>query len=147
MRHGHSRPARAAETWALPDRGFTLVEVLVALLIAAMAVATVVHVTTGATVAARLAGRYDEAVSRAQSHLALADTLPLRESDRQGDEADGFHWHVAIAAAAVEHPSLQPGAGTAATVTLYRVTVTMSWRESGGNRLVQLSSVRLGPVT
>ena len=124
-------------------QGFTLFEVLVAFLIAAVAVATIVHVTTHAVAAARIAGRYDEAVSRAQSHLALSSALPLVESDRQGGEADGFHWHVAIKAAATTHPT---GANAAASVTLYRITVTMSWREDGGDRAVQLSSARLGPL-
>ncbi len=144
QRQSRSNPAPAGN--ARSDQGFTLFEVLVAFLIAAMAVATVVRVTTTAVAATRIAGRYDEAVSRAQSHLALATALPLIESDRQGDEADGFHWHVAVEAAAVAHPAPRYSANAAATLTLYRIIVVMSWREDGSSRAVQLSSARLGPL-
>ena len=146
MRKRESQPKRAANRRVLPDQGFTLFEVLVAFLIAAMAVATIVHVASSAAAAARIAGRYDEAVSRAQSHLVLSSALPLVESDRQDDEADGFHWHVAIKAAAIAHPAIRPGANPAASMTLYSITVTMSWRADGGERAVQLSSARLGLV-
>ena len=128
------------------DQGFTLFEVLVAFLIAALAVATVVHVTSSAAATARIAGRYDEAVSRAQSRLALSGALAPTESDRQGDEADGFHWHTVIKAIATAHPTPQAGANAGASMTLYSIVVTLSWREpDGGARAVQLSSARLGP--
>ena len=146
MPQRQSRPKRAANRRVVADQGFTLFEVLVAFLIAAMAVATVVHVTSSAAATARVAGRYDEAVSRAQSYLALSSGLPLIESDRQGDEVDGLHWHVVIKAVAPAHPSLRTGANPAALLTLYRIIVAVSWREDGGNRVVQLSSARLGPV-
>ncbi len=141
-----SQPKRAANRRIRADQGFTLFEVLVAFLIAAMAIATIVHVASSAAAAARIAGRYDEAVSRAQSHLVLASALPLVESDRQDDEADGFHWHVAIKTAAIAHPAIRPGANAASSMTLYSITVTISWREDGGDRAVQLSSAHLGPV-
>ena len=125
------------------DRGFTLVEVLVAFLIAAAAVAAVVRTVRSATLSARLAGRYDEAVTRAQSHLAALSASPLTDSEREGDEANGFHWRVEVATAATAHHGHRLRAEEG-TVTLYRITVTISWQEDGRSRAVQLRSARLG---
>ncbi len=139
--HAAFRPGRAAE------RGFTLLEALVAFLIAAMAVAAVVRAATRAVAATRAASQYEEAVARAQSHLAVLSAVRLAESDRQGDEAGGFHWRVRIAAAAAGHVAGQFRFVPAGALTLYRLTVTISWREDGRSRAVRLDSARLGPVT
>ncbi len=128
------------------ERGFTLIEVLVAFLIAALAIAAIVHVTTSATVLAREAGRYDEAIARAQSHLAELSAAPLVEGDRQGDDGDAYHWRVRIAAAGRVHTSGNPGAIPAGSVTLYRLSVVVSWTEDGRRHAVRLDSERLGQV-
>ncbi len=126
------------------ERGFALIEVLVAFLIAAMAVAAVVRATTTAIVSSRAASRYDEAVARAESHLASLSAARLVDSDRQGDEGGGYHWRVRVAAAA--HAEGQLKAIPAGAVTLYHVTVTISWRDGDGGRAVQLDSARLSPI-
>ena len=128
------------------ERGFTLIEVLIAFLIAALAVAALMHVTTGAVTSSRVAGRYDEAVARAQSHLAALSASPLADNDRQGDEGGGFHWRVQVAAAGIANPARQFSAVPQGAIILYRVTVTISWTEADRSRAVQLNSARLGPV-
>ncbi len=129
------------------EHGFTLIEVLIAFLIAAAAVGAVVHAVTGAVAASRAAGRYDEAVARAESHLASLSVAPLSGGDRQGDEGDGFHWHVQVAAAGTAQLTGQAAnAIPGGTATLYRITVTLSWRDGGARRAVRLDSARLGSV-
>ena len=84
------------------EAGFTLLEVLVAFIIAALALAALFSGALGGLRAAATSGRYLEAVSRAESHLAAATTGDaLAAGDRQGDEGAGFHWHVRIAPAQV----------------------------------------------
>jgi len=128
------------------DRGFTLVEVLVAFLIAAMAMAVLVRATTGAVTSSRVAGRYGEAVTRAQSHLAALSAASLADSDRQGDEGGGFHWRVQVAAAGTAHAASQFRAIPQGAFTLYRVSVTVSWTDGGRSRAVRLDSAQLGPI-
>lgn len=128
------------------EGGFTLIEVLIAFVIAAMAVAALMHGTTGAVTASRVAGRYDEAVARARSHLAALSASPLIDSDRQGDEGGGFHWHVKVATADTAHPAARFKAVPGNMITLYRITVTISWTEGDHSRAVRLDSARLGPV-
>ena len=132
----------AAPRRGAAEHGFTLIEVLIAFLIAAAAVGAIVHAATGAVASSRAAGRYDEAVARAESHLASLSVAPLSDGDRQGDEGDGFHWHVQVAAAGTAQLTGRANAIPAGTATLYRITVTMSWRDGSA---VRRASARLGP--
>lgn len=128
------------------EHGFTLIEVLVAFLIAAVAVGAIVRAATGAVASSRAASRYDEAVARAESHLASLSVAPLGDSDRQGDEGGGYHWRVRVASAGTAQLAGRVNAIPTGAATLYRVTVTMSWRDGGARRAVRLDSARLGPV-
>ena len=129
---------RAEEQQA--DWGFTLLEVLVAFVIAALALGLLFRIGTDGLTGAAQAGRYQEALARAQSHLdALGDSPP--PGDRQGDEADGFHWHVRVVPIASE---TLPGPG-GNRASLLSVSVAISW----GRRSVELDSERtvVGAVT
>ena len=128
------------------EDGFTLIEVLVAFLIAAAAAGAVLRAASGALAASRAAGRYDEAVARAESRLASLSAAPLADSDREGDEGDGFHWRVQVATAGAAPITGRVGTLPAGTARLYRVSVTVSWRDGGARRAVQLDSARLGPI-
>jgi len=145
-RPGACTPATGSWVRDATDRGFTLIEALIAFLIAAMAIMALVRATTGAVTSSRVAGRYDEAVARAQSHLAALSASPLADSDRQGDEGGGFHWRVRVAAAGTAQPARRFSAVPHTAITLYRITVTVSWTEADRSRAVQLDSARLGPV-
>ena len=54
------------------ERGFTLLEVLIAFVIAALALGVLFEAGVGALRGARAASRYEQAIARARSHLALA---------------------------------------------------------------------------
>lgn len=126
-----------------PDGGFTLLEVLVAFLIAALALAALFSGGLGGLRAASVSGRYTEAVSLAQSHLAAAGIGDaLSAGDRQGDEGNGFHWRVRVAPTATA--SAAPGAlrGTR-VLTLYVVSASVSWTEQDRRRSVELDTMRV----
>ncbi len=127
------------------QRGFTLLEVLVAFVIAALALAILFRGGIGGLRASAVASRYSEAVSRAQSHLAAASVGDaLVASDRQGDEGHGFHWRVRIAPLAVAVPD--PAARTGPVLALYAVSAAESWEEDGHVRVVQLDSQVAAPA-
>ena len=123
-----------------PDEaGFTLLEVLIAFIIAALALAVLFRGGLGGVQAAAVAGRYAEAVSRVQSHLAASTTGDaLVASDRQGDEGHGFHWRVRIVPVAVTTPD--PTARAGPLVALFDVSAAESWVENGRTRTVQLDT-------
>ena len=113
------------------DGGFTLIEVLVAFVIATVALSVMVNAAVDGLRGATMAGRYQEAVARAQSHLAAVGDSPVA-SDRQGDEGAGYHWHVRIAPVS----TIPFGQGEA---TLLAISVAISWN----GRSVELDSERL----
>jgi general secretion pathway protein I len=146
------------------DRGFTLLEVVVAFIIAAVALASLFQGALAALTAAREAGRYKEATALARSRLeATANSTSLIPGETQGDEGRGYHWRVRVAALATAGPATQgPAAAIAArqdprtqgTATLYAVTVVVSWHEAGAAgdlkdlpRYVRLDTERLGAQT
>ncbi|MBV9784139.1 MAG: prepilin-type N-terminal cleavage/methylation domain-containing protein [Acidisphaera sp.] len=134
-------------TKANRQRGFTLLEVLVAFVIAALALAVLFHGAVGGLRTTSAAGGYEEALSRARSRLAAVGAAPL-PGELQGDDGGGFHWHTRvtpIGTAAGQQPQAMALARlTAPQLTLYRVSVAVSWKGDGGNRVVELDSERLG---
>ena len=117
------------------DVGFTLLEVLVAFAIAALALSVLANASVTGLTNASEAGRYMDALARARSHLAgLA--WPPTPGDREGDDGQGYHWHVRI----VSGPS--GNANRSGRVTLYDIAVSISWDEGERKRVVQLDTKR-----
>jgi general secretion pathway protein I len=126
------------------ERGFTLLELVVAFVIAALALSVFYQSALAGLGATNVASRYQEAVARAQSHLAALDAAPLVASDRQGDEGHGFHWHVRIAPTGTVDPAHRGDGAFSSRLTLYAVSVVISWGPSQ-RRQVRLDSQLLGP--
>lgn len=131
------------------DRGFTLLEVLVAFIIAALAIGGLISQGMIAVGATHASASYQEAISRAQSRLTALGTAGLVAGEREGDDGGGFHWKTRIVPITSMRPA-QPvavkNAAYAWGTTLFAVTVTVSWRAAGGRRSVQLESRLLGPA-
>jgi general secretion pathway protein I len=111
--------------------GFTLIEVLVAFIIASVALAALAHAAIDGLRASSLSAHYQEALARARSHLAAVGRAP-QPGDRQGDEGDGFHWHIRIVPLATT--TLASG-----HATLLAVSVAVSWGDRPTRR-VQLDT-------
>ena len=134
--------AGAARRRAEPARGFTLLEVVVALAIAALALVGLFRAGSGGVLAVDVAGRVDEAIERAQSHLSeFGRVAAITPVETGGDDGDGYRWRVRTRPLAAWQ--VGPTASTL-TVTLFEVEVTISWQEGSGRRSVRLSSLRLG---
>jgi general secretion pathway protein I len=131
------------------ERGFTLLEVLVAFSIAAVALAVMFSAVLGGMRAQRVAAHLEQATTLAQSRLAAAtaalDARVVTGGDQEGDDGGGFHWLVRIAPqASVMMPRADQESGTRAEqATLYAIGVTVSWRGDGGRRAVHLDAARL----
>jgi len=134
------RRATAAACRRRSAPGFTLLEVIVALAIAALALVGMFQAAGGGLFAADAAGRVEEAIERAQSHLAAFGRAgAIAAGDQDGDDGGGFHWRLHASPLAVG-PPIQ-GRSNLAT-TLFDVEVTISWRAGGRERSVVLVSRR-----
>lgn len=135
--------------------GFTLLEVVVALAIAALALVVLFRTGASGLFAAETAARTEEAIERAQSHLAVfgrAGAITVGRSG--GDDGDGYRWQLRAVPIAQQpimastSPAAPPSAqGPASPLVLYAVEVTISWREAGKNRSVALQTLRLGAAS
>lgn len=124
--------------------GFTLLEVVVALAIAGLALVGMFQAGSAGLFAADTAARAEEAVQRAQSHLAaVGRDAALVQGDFNDDDGGGYHWYLRVHPAASRRvPGSDPNTST--TTTLYAVDVQISWRSGGHERSVTLRTLRLG---
>jgi general secretion pathway protein I len=126
--------------------GFTLLEVMVAFIIASLALAALMRAGASGLAATRAATQYEQAISRAQSRLdAATHGSVLTPADNQGDDGGGFHWRVRItpvASTAIRQLGTIPRPPL--PVTLYAVTVWISWQDGDTTRDVQLTTEQVG---
>lgn len=139
---GGAGPGRRA------NRGFSLLEVLVAFIIVALVGTALFRLFGGALGNASAADEWSRALLVAQSRLALAAAAePLRETTDAGTEADGrIVWRTAVTP--YVPPDANPDLERASDLTptrLYRVTVDVQFPGNAGRaRTLTLSTVKLG---
>jgi general secretion pathway protein I len=130
-----------------PAAGFTLLEVIVALAIAGLAFAALFRAGGTGLFAVDTAGSLEEAVARAQSHLAaVGRDAALLQGDSNGDDGGGYHWWLHVRPLA-ERLAQQQGQGGRSVTTLYEVEVRISWASAGRQRSVTLRSERIDTAT
>lgn len=124
--------------------GFTLLEVIVALVIAGLALVVMFRAGGDGLFAVNTAGRAEEAVQRAQSHLAaVGRDVGLMQGMTEGDDGGGYHWRLRIEPAA--QWSVQPSTSAPPLVTtLYNVEVAITWAGRHHDDAVVLTTERVG---
>src|SRR5437016_9801407 len=116
------------------EAGFTLLEVVVALAIAGLALVGLFRAGSGGLFAVDTAARAEEAVQRAQSHLAaVGRDAALAEGEFTGDDGAGFRWTLRVRPLATRQ-SLGPDNISPTATTLFDVEVAVSWPGHAGGR-------------
>src|SRR5438552_11034856 len=107
--------------------GFTLLEVVVALAITAMALVGLFQAASGGLFAADAAARAEEAVQRAQSHLAaVGRNAAMTAGEFTGDDGGGYRWTLRLRPVNARQSSAENGVASV-TTTLFDVEVAISW--------------------
>ena len=122
--------------------GFTLVEVLVALAIVGLALGAVAATFGNSLTAHETAADAEAALAVAEEQLALAAASP-RPGITRGTFAGRFAWQTNIAPYDDGDKAADP---THLLPVLYRVGVSVAWRDGRRGREVALSTLRLGPA-
>src|SRR6478672_6567641 len=129
---------------AIRDNGFTLLEVVIALSIAGLALVGLFRAGSGGLFAVDTAARAEEAVQRAQSHLAaVGRDASMTEGEYTGEDGGGYRWRLRVRPLAERQAPGQNGVSQAST-TLLEVEVAISWPARSGERSVVLRTLRLG---
>jgi general secretion pathway protein I len=124
--------------------GFTLLEVVAALVIAGLALVGMFQAGSTGLVTADIAARAEEAVERAQSHLAaIGRNAALSAGQFTDDDGGGYRWRLSVQPVASRQMPA-PDGGSTTNTTLYAVEVEISWRDAGHQRSVVLRTLRLG---
>jgi general secretion pathway protein I len=125
--------------------GFTLLEVLVALAIAGLALIGLFQAGSGGMIAVDTAARAEEALQRAQSHLAaVGRDAALVEGELTDDDGGGFQWRLRVRPVASRQLLPAGGGDSNAALTLFYVEVAILWPGRNGERSVVLKTIRLG---
>jgi general secretion pathway protein I len=126
-----------------PERGFTLIEVLVALLVLATTVVAALQLLGGGLRLARAAGDHTGAALLASAVLAELEPGPLQEGTTEGDSPP-YRWTRRIALEPALVP-LEPDSHEAVGLRLARVSVDVRWGSGRHVELVTLRAWRPGP--
>lgn len=133
------------------QRGFTLLEVVVAFVVLALVLATVFQIFSAGLSRTADLDEYSRALVIAQSRLAAANVEEgVKEGQVRGETPDRrFEWTVTTAAhqdASITGTNAAVPAAPQATFGLYRVDVKVGWKGADGkDRQVALASLQLGP--
>lgn len=124
------------------DRGFTLIEVLVAFSIAALALGVLFQIYAKGTASAILGKEYNEALMVAESRLAtLGITESLETMELSGTESDRYQWQITL------RDYEQPDPSVVMPLTLKQVTLQVSWESKGKRRDITLHTLKPMPAS
>ena len=140
----------AVSTWTLGSgmvsgkargvqRGFSLLETMVAIAMLGLALGALYSAASGATRNVRAQERYAYAVELGRSLLADHIQVPRTGLSQGGVTEGGFRWSVTSRPAATGRSGLEPGA-------LQDIEIVISWADGLRDRRIRLDSVVEGIV-
>jgi len=122
------------------NKGYTLIEVLVAMTILSMSLTVLFRIFSTGLLNVDVSAHYARAIIVAEARLAGTGLeFELRQGETEGVVNEQFYWRRTI------EPYLQPGRSTDQDlpVTPFLVTVQVEWEHRGRIRQVSLNSIRL----
>ena len=127
------------------QRGYTLIEVIVAFALLALALTLLLGTLSGATRQVRWSADAGRAALHARSLLAAAGVgEPLRTGEQAGELEDGrYRWTLRVVP--WTDPSAAAGPVALAADRLFELELDVRWGAGGPRERVQLRTLRLAP--
>lgn len=125
------------------QRGFSLLEILIAFSILALSLGILLKIFSGGVNAAGVAEEYTAAVQIAESLMAQTGVeSPLQQGETTGMENDKYYWRVSVTPFQFVAENLDAAAIAA---VLFKVKVTVNWGEDAraDGRQVELVTLKL----
>jgi general secretion pathway protein I len=122
------------------QRGFTLIEVLVAFMILAISLSVIFRIFSGGLRNVAISEDYAQAMLVAEAQLASAGLdEPLLDGVTAGEWDARFRWQRVVE----PYRPWEQDKPLAVPLQAYRITISVDWSDAGQTRQVTLSSVRL----
>lgn len=122
------------------QRGFTLIEVLVAFMILAISLSVIFRIFSDGLRNVAISEDYAQAMLVAEAQLASAGLdEPLLDGVTAGEWDTRFRWQRVVE----PYRPWEQDKALAVPLQAYRVTISVDWSDAGQTRQVTLSSVRL----
>lgn len=122
------------------QRGFSLLEVLVAFSILALSMGVLMQIFSGGLRNVGTSEDYARAVALAEAQLAITEA-EITPGERSGEFGDKFHWDVLVQP--LEENSQPSLVKIPSSISLMEIAVTVAWQEGkSGTRSITLHSAR-----
>ena len=122
------------------QRGFSLIEVLVAFMILAMSLTVIYRIFSGGLRNVAVSEDYARAVLVAESQLsAIGITEPLERGVSSGEWGERFRWERVVE----NYQPWEQDKQLTTKLLAYMITVNVDWEHAGQTRQISLNSVRL----
>ncbi|MBV8535051.1 MAG: type II secretion system protein [Alphaproteobacteria bacterium] len=142
----HPLPPKTGGEGKSFSAGFTLIEILVALALLGLTVGAIASVLGNSARGYNAADSAQTALSLAEDKLETAGvTGPLRAGQTEGQFDERFSWRVAVTNYR-DKPPVGAAAAQPGGMGLFRIEVTVGWREGVRESQIALSTIRLAPV-
>lgn len=123
------------------QRGYSLIEVLVAFSILAMALTVLLKIFSAGLRNVDAASEYARAINIAEAELAVPGILePMQAGITEGEEDGGYRWVRDVS----EFQLVNRPDYAGAPVPPYLIKIEVTWTAGRGERVVQLETIRLG---
>ncbi len=120
------------------NRGFSLIELLVAFTISAIALTVMFQIYVKGTTSSILGEEYAQAISIAESRLAMASVEQyINNSPYEGIALNKYQWTVSVTDFESNGASDELNA-----ITLKEVNVNVAWHSRGRNRHINLNTIK-----
>jgi general secretion pathway protein I len=119
------------------ERGFTLMEILVAMMVLTISMTVIMQLFSGGLRSARLSEDYQTALFHARAKLENILLMgELSEGTREGEIPGGYRWQTKVTI-------ISPDENKDTSLTPFHIDLNVSWQAGRGGKSFRLSTLQL----